>query len=106
MANNFPIFKNRYRNISIAVFKEESADRNGELRTSFSCSLQRSYKDKDGKWQQSTLSCFLEDLLPISSLAENMFQEINKHLNELTAKDKNYSSAPQGSSNLDADIPF
>ena len=67
MANQ-PIIKKRYGRNSIAIFRDEKVTDSGEIRTSCSCSVQRSYKDKNGEWKETTLNCFVEDLLPLSTM--------------------------------------
>ena len=67
MANQ-PIIKKRDKATSIAIFRDEYTNAQGEIKNRFSVSIQRSYKDKSGEWKQTSLNCFLEDLLPISTL--------------------------------------
>lgn len=102
MANQ-PIIKNRDRNHSVAIFKDEYTTNNGEIRTRFSVAVQRSYKDKNGEWKQSVLNCFVEDLLPLSSLLENTYIQLNHYINK--QRDKNQVPA-QNNADFDDDIPF
>lgn len=102
MANQ-PIVKNRDRNHSVSIFKDEYTTNNGEIRTRYSVAVQRSYKDKNGEWKQSVLNCFVEDLLPLSSLLENTYIQLNRYINNI--RDKN--QAPnQNTGCSDDDIPF
>ena len=75
---NQPIIKRRYGRNSIAIFCDEKVTNDGEIKANFSCSIQRSYKDKNNEWKESTLNCIIEDLLPLSSLLEQGYIDFQK----------------------------
>lgn len=108
---NQPIIKKRDKGNSVAIFKDKYTTSQGEVRSRFSCSVQRSYKDKKGEWQQSAINCFIEDLLPLSCLLENCYIAFNKYLENGRKTGNDYSSLPSNSgmaddTNYDDDIPF
>ena len=110
MANQ-PIIKKRYGRNSIAIFRDEKVTDSGEIRTSFSCSVQRSYKDKNGEWKETTLNCFVEDLLPLSTMLEQSYIDLQKFLedkssNKATQKAYEPAKAMAAQDALDDDIPF
>lgn len=108
---NQPIIKRRYGRNSIAIFCDEKVTNDGEIKANFSCSIQRSYKDKNNEWKESTLNCFIEDLLPLSSLLEQGYIDFQKYLedkssNKLTKKAYEPAKAQAAQEPLDDDIPF
>ena len=50
---NKPIEKVRYGNVTISIWENETEDQEGKKRTNYSVSLQKSYKDAKGEWQNS-----------------------------------------------------
>lgn len=109
---NQPIIKKRDHSNSVAIFKDEYTTAQGEARTRHSVAIQRSYKDKNGEWKQTALNCFIEDLLPLSSLLESAYMDFNnlleKSRNNKTPEQSSTSgraSAPKND-DYDDDIPF
>lgn len=110
MANQ-PIIKKRFGRNSVAIFCDEKVTNDGQMRTSFSCSVQRSYKDKNNEWKESTLNCFIEDLLVLSCLLENSYIAFQNYLedkssNKASQKAYEETKAQAAQNALDDDIPF
>ncbi len=105
MANQ-PIIKKRDKATSIAIFRDEYTNAQGEIKNRFSVSIQRSYKDKSGEWKQTSLNCFLEDLLPISTLCENAYIEFNKYIEGKREAKEKATVSSQSINDFDDDIPF
>lgn len=101
--DNQPVIKTRDKSNSVAIFQSEYTTAQGEIKKRFSVSIQRSYKDKNGEWKQTSLNCFIEDLLPLSSLLRNTYIQFNKYLNKIR---DNKGNAQQSSEDFDDDIPF
>lgn len=103
MANQ-PIIKKRDKSNSIAIFRDEYTSAQGEIKTRFSVSIQRSYKDKSGEWKQSALNCFIDDLLPLATLCESSYIAFNNYIE----KNRTSKEAEASGQNYDADddIPF
>lgn len=67
----------RFRNVSAAVFPQEVKTDAGAVRTAFSISLKKSYKDAKGEWQNS--HTLWPDDLPLAVMA---LQKCYEHLME------------------------
>ena len=103
--SNLPVLKKRDRNLSVAVFESQYRTDSGETRTRFSISVQRSYK-KDDKWEQQSINCFVDELLPLSSLLENTYVKLNEYIEKRTQNGGSRGSAAAQSTDCDDDIPF
>lgn len=102
---NQPVLNKRDRGFSVAFFTEDYANpANGEIRTRFSCALQRSYKDKNGQWQQKTIDLFPEELLILANLATESYNLLNDYLNRNRSAGR--QTAPSNDAPIDDDIPF
>ena len=67
-----PSYKARYGRVEAAVWERER-----EGRTAYSVTLQRSYQDREGKWQR-TSSLDEGDLLPAAKALEDVYAWIQK----------------------------
>lgn len=99
MDSKKPIIQKRDRTNSVSIFEDQYVNSNGEAKKRYSVAIQRSYKDKDGNWKNLSLSCFIEDLLPLASLMENAYIA---HVDYMNRSKNNQSSQ----SSVDDDIPF
>jgi len=60
---NKPIAKRKFGNISVAVFGREVSRPDGTIFTAKDYVLQKSYKDKNGDWQNQSVSLQAREIL-------------------------------------------
>lgn len=63
--SNKPIIKRQFGNISVAVFAREVSGRDGTIFTAKDFVLQKSWKDKQGKWQDQSISIQAREILAV-----------------------------------------
>lgn len=96
---NKPFISNRDRGLSVAISKKQEVNiKDGQLRTTYSANIQRSWQKPEDKgtdnWQRQGLSLFPDELLKVAALCVRTY-------NQLTAgiqgeKDGKKSSASGG----------
>jgi len=75
---NKPVLKVQYGTISAAVFEQLRQLEDG-TRTDFSINLQRSYRDKEGNWQNNSISFFRREALIAAQALMQAFHESYEH---------------------------
>ena len=83
-----PTYKARYGRVEAAVWLRER-----EGRTAYSVTLQRSYQDREGKWQR-TSSLDEGDLLPAAKALEDVYSWIQKGRQEAWQEQRNLPPVP------------
>jgi len=68
-----PLIKKKLGNISVAVFSEEVSGKDGDVFTAYSFSLQKSWKDKSGNWQNHTISLKRREILQVQAALGEAF---------------------------------
>ena len=64
-AKKQPDFKNKFGNISVAVFTDEVTHSDGASFTAANFALQKSWQDAQGDWQDATLYLKRREILPV-----------------------------------------
>jgi hypothetical protein len=62
---NKPIVKKQLGNVSVAVFAREVSSIDGKIFTAKDFVLQKSYKDKQGQWQDQSISFKAREILAV-----------------------------------------
>ncbi len=77
-SNNSPVKKFRSSNVSVAIWKNEGTDKNGEPKLRSSVTLQRVYTDKNtGETVNSEITLFPEDLHKAMKVLEQTDRFLN-----------------------------
>lgn len=84
-----PSYKARYGRVEAAVWARDRS----EGWTAYHVTLQRSYKDRDGKWQR-TQSLDEDDLLPAAKALEDAYAWIQKGRQEALNETRNLPPVP------------
>jgi len=70
-----PTYKEKAGSIQIAVFENEGKTKEGVKFVFKSVNLQKSYKDKDGKWQNISISLRQDDIPRAIMLLEMAYKD-------------------------------
>jgi len=115
-AKKLPIIQVRDRGFSVSIFERITKDLStGYTSRSYGVCVQRSFKKKDStEWTREQMNMFPEDLLKISALCINTYNQIIAHTNSLKkegGESQNFPSAFMSDDSpapelLDDDIPF
>lgn len=70
-----PIAKVQLGNISVTVFPHEVQTANGRTFTAKNFVLQKSWKDKDGNWQDQSISLKSREILAVQKALDEAFVE-------------------------------
>lgn len=73
--SNKPIAKTQLGNISVSVFPHEVQTANGNTFTAKNFVLQKSWKDKDGNWQEQSISLKAREVLAVQKALDEAFVE-------------------------------
>ena len=73
MLSNKPLVKKQFGNISVAVFGREVSRPDGTIFTAKDYVLQKSWKDKQGNWQNHSLSLQARDILAVQQALVHAF---------------------------------
>jgi hypothetical protein len=71
--SNKPIAKTQLGNISVSVFPHEVQTANGNTFTAKNFVLQKSWKDKDGNWQDQSISLKSREILAVQKALDEAF---------------------------------
>lgn len=118
-SNNKLFISNRDRGLSVAIFKKQEMNmKDGQLHTSYSANIQRSWQKLEDKgtdnWQRQCISLFPDELLKVAALCVRTYNELSSGLQKEREKRRerpaaNYPSqsydAPEPPAYLD-DVPF
>jgi hypothetical protein len=74
-ASNKPIVKKQLGNISVSVFTHEVQTSSGSTFTAKNFVLQKSWKDKDGNWQEQSISLKSREILAVQNALDEAFVE-------------------------------
>ena len=80
--SNKPIVKRQLGNISVAVFTRDVSKSDGTTFTAKNFVLQKSWKDKDGKWQDHSISLNSREILAVQKALDAAYVESYDHLND------------------------
>ena len=70
-----PIYKENAGAIGVSVFENKGKTKEGKDFVFKTINLQKSYKDKDGKWQNLNLSMRVDDIPRVRMLLDMAFKE-------------------------------
>ena len=70
-----PIYKENAGAIGVSVFENKGKTKEGKDFVFKTINLQKSYKDKDGKWQNLNLSMRVDDIPKVRMLLDMAFKE-------------------------------
>jgi len=70
-----PIYKENAGAIGVSVFENKGKTKEGKDFVFKTINLQKSYKDKDGKWQNLNLSMRVDDIPKVRMLLGMAYQE-------------------------------
>lgn len=70
-----PIYKQKAGTISVAVFENKGKGKDGKEYVFKTVNLQRSYKDKDGEWQNQDVSLRSDEIPKATMLLGLAFKE-------------------------------
>ena len=73
--SNKPIAKTQLGNISVSVFPHEVQTANGSKFTAKNFVLQKSWKDKDGNWQDQSINLKSREILAVQKALDEAFVE-------------------------------
>ena len=73
--SNKPIVKRQLGNISVSVFPHEVQTAAGGKFTAKNFVLQKSWKDKDGNWQDQSISLKSREILAVQKALDEAFVE-------------------------------
>jgi hypothetical protein len=73
--SNKPIAKTQLGNISVSVFPHEVQTANGSTFTAKNFVLQKSWKDKDGNWQDQSITLKSREILAVQKALDEAFVE-------------------------------
>jgi len=71
---NQPIYKEKAGAVSISVFENEGKNKEGQKYVFKTVNLQKSYKDKEGKWQNKDVSLRIDDIPRAVMLLQKAFE--------------------------------
>lgn len=111
-SKNKPFIKNRDRSLSVAIFKREEVNLkgDGQLRTTYSANIQRSWQKPEDKgtdnWQHQNISMFPDELLRLAALCVRTYNQLTAGIQE--GKDGKTQARPAAnypSQSYDAMVP-
>ena len=73
-----PVARVQYGGISAAVFPQTRERRDGGEFTDYTISLQRSYRDKEGDWQNKSITFFRREVLAAAQALIEAYNESYK----------------------------
>lgn len=73
--SNKPIVKRQLGNISVSVFPHEVQTASGNMFTAKNFVLQKSWKDKDGNWQDQSITLKSREILAVQKALDEAFVE-------------------------------
>ena len=80
--SNKPIVKRQLGNISVAVFTRDVSKPDGTTFTAKNFVLQKSWKDKDGHWQDQSISLNSREILAVQKALDAAYVESFDHAND------------------------
>jgi len=80
--SNKPIVKRQLGNISVAVFPRDVSKPDGTTFTAKNFVLQKSWKDKDGNWQDQSISLNSREILAVQKALDAAYVESFDHSSE------------------------
>lgn len=84
---NKPFISNRDRGLSVAIFKKQEVNiKDGQLHTTYSANIQRSWQKPEDKgtdnWQRQGLSLFPDELLKVAALCVRTYNQLTAGIQE------------------------
>lgn len=110
-SNNKLFISNRDRGLSVAIFKKQEVNiKDGQLHTTYSANIQRSWQKPEDKgtdnWQRQGLSLFPDELLKVAALCVRTYNQLTAGIQEeKDGKNKTHSAANYPSQSYDAPEP-
>jgi hypothetical protein len=80
--SNKPIVKRQLGNISVAVFTRDVSTPDGTTFAAKNFVLEKSWKDKDGKWQGQSISLNSREILAVQKALDAAYVESYDHSND------------------------
>lgn len=102
---------NRDRGLSVAIFKKQEVNiKDGQLHTTYSANIQRSWQKPEDKgtdkWQRQGLSLFPDELLKVAALCVRTYNQLTAGIQEgKDGKNKTHSAVNYPSQSYDAPEP-
>lgn len=78
--SNKPIVKRQLGNISVAVFTRDVSAKDGTTFTAKNFVVQKSWKDKDGNWQDQSISLNSREILAVQKALDAAYVESYDHV--------------------------
>lgn len=102
---------NRDRGLSVAIFKKQEVNiKDGQLHTTYSANIQRSWQKPEDKgtdkWQRQGLSLFPDELLKVAALCVRTYNQLTAGIQEeKDGKNKTHSAPNYPSQSYDTPEP-
>lgn len=110
-SKNKPFISNRDRSLSVAIFKREEVNLkgDGQLRTTYSANIQRSWQKPEDKgtdnWQRQSVSLFPDELLKVAALCVRTYNELSSGLQKEREERRERPAANYPSQSFDDELP-
>lgn len=107
---NKPFISNRDRGLSVAIFKKQEVNiKDGQLHTTYSANIQRSWQKPEDKgtdnWQRQGLSLFPDELLKVAALCVRTYNELSSSLQKEREERRERPATNYPSQSYDAPVP-
>jgi hypothetical protein len=87
-----PVSRVQYGTVSAAVFSQQRERTDGEEFTDYTISLRRSYRDKEGQWQNNSITFFRREVLAAAQALIEAYKESYR----LGAQDRAEADSSEG----------
>lgn len=109
-SKNKLFISNRDRGLSVAIFKKQEVNiKDGQLHTTYSANIQRSWQKPEDKgtdnWQRQGLSLFPDELLKVAALCVRTYNELSSSLQKEREERRERPATNYPSQSYDAPVP-
>lgn len=109
-SKNKLFISNRDRGLSVAIFKKQEMNmKDGQLHTSYSANIQRSWQKPEDKgsdnWQRQSVSLFPDELLKVAALCVRTYNELSLSLQKEREERRERPATNYPSQSYDAPVP-
>lgn len=110
-SKNKLFISNRDRGLSVAIFKREEVNLkgDGQLHTSYSANIQRSWQKPEDKgtnnWQRQSLSLFPDGLLKVAALCVRTYNELSLGLQKEREERRERPTVNYPAQSFDGELP-